>query len=119
LGILLLIGMHLAKNLAEVELPPEVTNRLKIDPKIEKASKLVQHHIFSNGESGKLSNFLLKINLRNPGERVRFFFGRSFVPAFEDWQYVSLPDPLYPLYYLIRPFRLALQCGPRRVGSSR
>ena len=66
-----------------------------------------------NGESEKLSDFLLKMNLRNPSDRVRYFFGRSFVPAFEDWEWVSLPDSLYPLYYLIRPFRLALQYGPR------
>ena len=66
-----------------------------------------------NGESEKLSDFLLKINLRNPSDRIRYFFGRSFVPAFEDWGWVSLPGSLYPLYYLIRPFRLAMQCGPR------
>ena len=105
---LLLIGMRLAKDLAEVELPLEVTDRLKKNLRIEKVSTLVQHHIFSNGESEKLSDFLLKLNLRTPGDRVRYFFGRSFVPAFEDWQYVSFPDSLYPLYYLIRPFRLAL-----------
>jgi hypothetical protein len=116
---LLLIGMRLARDLAEVELPPEVTNRLEKDLKIEKVSKLVQQNIFSNGESEKLSDFLLKINLRNPSDRVRYFFGRSFVPAFEDWMWVSLPDPLYPLYYLIRPFRLTLQYGPRLFGSSR
>jgi len=110
---LLLIGMHLAKDLMEVELPPEVTNRLKKDLKIEKASNLVQQNIFSNGGSEKLSDFLRKINLRNPSDRVRYFFGRSFVPAFEDWQFVSLPDSLFPLYYLIRPFRLTLQYGPR------
>jgi len=110
---LLLIGMHLAKDLVEVELPPEVTNRLKKDRKIEEVSNLVQQNIFSNGESEKLSDFLLKINLRNPSDRVRYFFGRSFVPAFEDWEYVSLPDWLFPLYYLIRPFRLTVQYGPR------
>ena len=110
---LLLIGMRLAKDLVEVELPPEVTNRLKKDVKIEKVSKLVQRHIFSNGKSEKLSDFLLKINLRNPSDRVRYFLGRSFVPTFEDWMWVSLPDVLYPLYYLIRPFRLTVQYGPR------
>jgi hypothetical protein len=109
---LLLIGMHLAKDLVEVELPPEVTNRLKKDLKIEKVLNLVQHNIFSNGGSEKLSDFLLKINLRNPSDRVRYFFGRSFVPTFEDWEYVSLPDSLFPLYYLIRPFRLAMTYGP-------
>jgi hypothetical protein len=114
---LLLIGMHLEKDLAEVQLPSEVTNRLRRNVKIEKVSKLVQHHIFSNSESEKLSDFLLKINLRNPSDRVRYFFGRAFIPAFEDWGWVSLPDSLYPLYYLIRPFRLTLQCGPRLFNS--
>ena len=42
---------------------------------------------------------------------------RSLVPAFEDWMWVSLPDFLYPLYYLIRPFRLALWYGPRLFNS--
>jgi hypothetical protein len=114
---LLLIGMHLEKDLAEVQLPSEVTNRLRRNVKIEKVSNLVHHHIFSNGESEKLSDFLLKINLRNSGDRVRYFFGRAFIPAFEDWRWVSLPDSLYPLYYLIRPFRLALWYGPRLFNS--
>jgi hypothetical protein len=35
------------------------------------------------------------------------------IPNLGDWQYVSLPDSLFPLYYLIRPFRLILQYGPR------
>ena len=29
-----------------------------------------------------------------------------FTPTLADWEALSLPDPLFPLYYLYRPLRL-------------
>jgi Uncharacterised nucleotidyltransferase len=39
---------------------------------------------------------------------------RAFVPNEADWQRVRLPRPLYFLYYLIRPIRLAVERLPLR-----
>jgi hypothetical protein len=46
-----------------------------------------------------------------PGDRARYVGRSLMVPQPEDWRAVPLPDPLFPLYYLIRPVRLALRCA--------
>lgn len=47
--------------------------------------------------------------VKNWRARARFIFQRVFTPAEEDWQRVRLPQPLYFLYYAIRPVRLMLE----------
>lgn len=41
----------------------------------------------------------------NLSDRIRFF-GAQFVPTCGDWTSIALPDRFFPLYYVIRPFRL-------------
>lgn len=39
----------------------------------------------------------------------------AFVPTIGDWQTFSVPDALYPIYYLLRPLRLLTKyCGRRQ-----
>ena len=38
-------------------------------------------------------------------------------PTLADWQLVSLPRPLFLLYYVVRPFRLAAKYAQRLLGK--
>jgi hypothetical protein len=40
-------------------------------------------------------------------DRIRYILFRLFLPTVEDWKQVRLPDPLFFLYFLFRPLRLA------------
>lgn len=40
-------------------------------------------------------------------DRLRYSLGMAFTPTLADWEALSLPDPLFPLYYVYRPLRLA------------
>jgi len=42
------------------------------------------------------------------------FARATFLPTVADWQAFSLPDVLYPAYYLLRPMRLLTKYGGRR-----
>ena len=44
-------------------------------------------------------------------DRVRYVLRLAFTPTVGDWQAVALPSWLFPLYYLLRPFRLLAQYG--------
>ena len=44
-------------------------------------------------------------------DRVRYCVQIITNPSVEDWLALSLPDPLFPLYYLVRPLRLAGKYG--------
>ena len=49
----------------------------------------------------------------------RLHLGPLFTPGRGDWLAASLPQPLWPLYSLIRPFRLIMdRMGNRRSGGS-
>ena len=42
----------------------------------------------------------------------------TFVPTISDWQALTLPAPLYPLYYLFRVFRLLKKYSGARLGKA-
>ena len=51
-------------------------------------------------------------------DRLRHCLRVAFLPSAEDWVAVPIPAALYPLYYLIRPARLAvvyLNMLPKRL----
>lgn len=47
-------------------------------------------------------------------DRLRYSLGMAFTPTLADWEALSLPDALFPLYYVYRPLRLV---GERLTGS--
>ena len=47
--------------------------------------------------------------------RARYVVRRLMAPTMGDFQTLPLPQALFPLYWVIRPFRMALQYGPRLV----
>jgi len=40
-------------------------------------------------------------------DKLRFLFRLAFTPSIGEWEVVRLPAPLFPLYRIIRLFRLA------------
>ncbi|HYL57482.1 MAG TPA: nucleotidyltransferase family protein, partial [Candidatus Acidoferrales bacterium] len=47
--------------------------------------------------------------------RANYVVRRLMAPTMGDFQMLPLPEVLFPLYWVIRPFRMALQYGPRLV----
>jgi len=47
-----------------------------------------------------------------PAARLRYVASRALVPSADDREFVRLPLMLHPLYYLLRPVRVALKEGP-------
>ena len=45
-------------------------------------------------------------------------FRRMLAPTMGDYELVQLPKSLFPLYWVIRPFRMAVQYGPRLFRDS-
>jgi hypothetical protein len=41
--------------------------------------------------------------------RFTYVAARAFAPTFDDWTFAPLPTKLFPLYYLLRPVRIAIQ----------
>jgi hypothetical protein len=112
LGIvkILRVGMLLANRLLAAAIPDTAEENLTADRGASEIANEIQSHIVSetafNIES--LSYFRLMMRLRErPGDRRRFLQRLVLTPGPSEWKTVHLPQPLFPLYRLVRLSRLA------------
>jgi hypothetical protein len=67
--------------------------------------------------SESLRYFRLMLGLRERArDKLRFLFRLAFTPSIGEWEVVRLPAPLFPLYRIIRLFRLAGRLSRSRAG---
>jgi hypothetical protein len=58
------------------------------------------------------ANLLFNLRARDSAaDRAQYAARWLFAPGPEDWRWVHLPDPLFPLYRALRPVRLLLRHG--------
>lgn len=91
--------------------------RWRDDREISRLCQLVAQLISSSEEFNpeSLRYFRLMLRLRERGvDKGRFAVRLLFTPSVGEWSVVKLPEPLFPLYRVIRFFRLM-----RRVVSTR
>lgn len=111
LGIerMLRLGLRLGVDLWALELPSWCRGDLAADPEIGALAREVYRAL--EEREGRLSQVGDRVAFqRRARDRSRDRFamgaGRLFEPSLEDRSVVRLPRFLYPLYYVIRPFRL-------------
>ena len=68
---------------------------------------------------GLFSGAVLSLNMRErKRDKLRSCFRLVTTPRRYDWLDVSLPDPLFFLYYVLRPLRLAGKYGAQLLRGS-
>jgi Uncharacterised nucleotidyltransferase len=121
---MLLLGLFLANDLLAARLPETILQMVRADLKVEALARQVQGWLFEEVDSppgilarGQIDGSRFhpfRIRMRERWrDKVRYCAYTALVPSVEDWQYLPLPKPLYPLYYVVRPFRLVGSYGPR------
>jgi len=112
LGIarILQVTMLLANQLLDASVPAAAQENLPKDRVTAALVKQVRDHIVNqaafNVES--LAYFRLMMRLRErPADRLRFLTRLAFTPGPGEWAAIRLPQPLFPLYPLVRLSRLA------------
>jgi hypothetical protein len=107
---ILFLGLWLAGDLPGAVLPKEILQRMRADAEVKRLAAWVCARLF--GESSRprgaipLLRFRLKARERLL-DKIRYCVGRAMTPTPEDWASLRLPDFLFPLYYPLRPIRLA------------
>src|SRR5258706_4414626 len=106
---MLMLGLMLAQQLGDVDVPDSVfSSRAELDS-LRKYAAEIQRGLFAR-EPGPLGNLeIFRCNLRimdRKGDALTSLFRSTFVPTISDWQALTLPAALYPFYYLFRPLRL-------------
>ena len=110
---MLRLGLHVASTLFGVELPPEADEEMQ-DPKIkslaaESYAKLLREPEEPWGRFEEL-RFDAKV-IEGLRSKALFYLDVLMTPTPLEWEYLTLPERLSFLYYLVRPFRLAFKHG--------
>jgi len=111
LGIQRIVGinLYLAKELLNAEIPAAIKGIFAEDPEIRVLGEQVARNILSNQgldpESVAYFRFILRTRERLR-DRMRFISRLVFTPSRSEWSMIRVPAPLFPLYYMVRLFRL-------------
>ena len=109
-GRVLRLGLFLAWDLLDAPLPAPLARSLAIDRSVTALGETVRERLFADSPSAPSGFELLRFHTRareRLRDRVRGAVRAVATPGVSDWALVRLPDSLYPLYYVVRPFRLA------------
>jgi hypothetical protein len=120
LGIrrILEISLLLAHRLLGARVPEWLRENRQDDRELESLCDEIARHIPEGEEytAESFEYFALIFRLRERmSDRLRFAFRLAFTPSMGEWAVVRLPDPLFPLYRIIRLFRLAARLFSRRI----
>jgi len=106
---ILLLGLHLAREVFEIELPEKVSALIKKDKVIKKLSEQVYAELFSDKEekNGVLKTNIFRLKVRESWkDRVRYCVMRLLTPTHPDLNFINLPQTFDWIYYFVRPVRL-------------
>jgi hypothetical protein len=101
----------LAKDLRpDIEIPEQVFAAVPNIESLQRCGEGVRERIFQILAPNKIEAFLFNLEVMDhKRDAIAGLFLFVLVPRISDWQGAPLPDALYPLYYLLRPLRLAAQ----------
>jgi hypothetical protein len=118
---MLLMGLYLANQLFETKLPAALSIQLKVDATLPILFSEIKERLFNilnargdSIEAAPLSltwedYFIYRQMISSPRDRLWYWVDTILTPTPLEWQIVTLPQPLFPLYYLIRLIRLTLK----------
>lgn len=106
----ILLGLLLASDLLGTHLSPEIYRMAKGDKAVRANAEQVTKNLFTRGNSElhtiECTNELdFYFCLMSRYQLLRTLL-RAITPRTKDLTLASLPDAFFPLYYLVRPFRL-------------
>lgn len=111
---MLLLGVLLAHDLLGTEVPGRLLDAARHERAVIGAARTFIRYAADTAAAGPGLYQRWSIPARmieRPGARMRYLASRAFFPSADDRGFVHLPLALVPLYYLVRPLRIALKEG--------
>jgi len=107
---MVLMAIGLCARLLNVPVTPWLRETIERERSIKRLERTAARRLIGGGgnQPGGLETFSIRMTMLEGGW-ARCLYKRAVDPSATDWRFVGLPDRLYFLYYLVRPFRLALQ----------
>jgi hypothetical protein len=118
---ILSLGLLLAGDLLDASIPSEVLKSLQPDARVKNLAGQVREQLFTERSqpAGVFAEAATLVSLRERRlDRLRSCLRLATTPRSYDWMFLSVPDSLFFLYYLVRPLRLAGKYGAKLLGDS-
>lgn len=103
------IGLFLTRWILGIELPQSVEAWMQKDVKTSVLARTLTHNLFRDAKilTESLGYFTLFAKQReNALDRMRLFARLATTSTLSEWRSVPLPEPLFPLYGVVRAWRL-------------
>jgi len=116
---ILLLGLLLAHELLEVELPKTILQQIQANPLLNSLASQIYTQLFYQSESSVAnekvnSSFFHLSMIEHPLDKIRYCFEHLVVPTVADEVFLPLPQFLSFLYYPLRLIRLIKMYGLKR-----
>ena len=106
---MLALGLSLVREFSDVKIETRILKSVDPEGVMKRMATQIKEEIFTrshNIESTQTNVFNFKIMDRKRDALVSALRA-VFVPTLTDWEAVTLPTSLHPLYYAFRPIRLS------------
>jgi len=103
------LGLLLANSFYQTSIPAPLSAKIKKNRRANNLFAQVQRLIFDRRFT-QWEDYAFILNLTDSWQgKLQFLTSLLFTPTSKEWEAVKLPSSLFPLYYLIRPYRLTKQ----------
>ena len=106
---MLALGLSLVEEFSDVKIEPRILESVDPEGVMKRMATQIKEQIFTrshNIESTQTNVFNFKIMDRKRDALISALRA-LFVPTLPDWEALTLPSKLHPLYYAFRPLRLS------------
>ena len=117
---MLLLGLLLASDVSGADLPEWVSERMWGEATVKALAGQMRERLFRETEDsqevfGEESHFhpLHLRMMERSRDKIRYCIYQATAPILKDWALRPLPVSLFPLYYVLRPMRLAGRYGQK------
>jgi hypothetical protein len=119
---ILYLGLTLAGDLLGAPLPANVAELVRRDSTTQKLAAQACDNLFPSASycrPAPLQMLSYHAAMRERcSDRIGMAVRAAITPTWKDWSALPLPAPLFPLYYVVRPFRLLAEASIGRLRSS-
>jgi hypothetical protein len=104
---ILSLGLCLAQDLLGSNLPPEISSGVHADARAVALAACIRERLLDGREWSSRELLILRFRLIEGAWGKLRFLWYYLHPTSNDWTSLGIPESIFPIYYLIRPVRLA------------
>jgi hypothetical protein len=108
------LTLYLANELTGAAIPDKLVSQVNADRVVPSLARIVRRDLFwkTDAETRVLEKHRFHLKSKERWrDKIGCVLDIALTPRVKDCAFVSLPDSLFPLYYILRPVRLLTEYG--------